>query len=87
MGILTYNIISTSNNSAIYKFVVIRVLFNKPKMKPGIKKTCKRTVGYRVNNVMCYSRISHPLYDFFVFIKYLIAYAKQVFPFSKSLPC
>ncbi len=87
MGIFANNIVCACHNSAIHKFIIVRVLLYKMKTETRCKKPCKRASNNCIDDIMSHSRIGYALYDFLIFIHNIISHAKFVFSFSKSLPC
>jgi len=86
MSILAYNIICSSNNSTIHKFIVIRVLLYQSEAKMRINHSGVWTTGNSVHYIMSNGSISHTLQNLRIFVQYIIAYAKNVTSFTKSLP-
>lgn len=67
-------VIGASNDSAVHKFVVIRVLFYKPESVLRIYHPCVWTTGNGIHNVVCHSRVGNSLQNLIIFSQYVIAY-------------
>ena len=62
-----HNITSISRNSAIYKFVVIRVLFYQLKVETGVEKQSERAAGNGVDYVVGDDFVCHTSDYLFIF--------------------
>lgn len=87
MGIFTNDIISTSYNSTIYKFIVVRILLYQSKTEMRVKHPGVWTTGNGIHYIMSYGSIGHTFQNLRIFVQYVIAHTKHIPTFTESLPC
>ena len=87
MGIFTNDIISTSYNGTIYKFIVVRILLYQSETEMRVKHPGVWTTGNGIHYIMSYGSIGNPFQNLCILVQYIIAHTKYILTFTESLPC
>ena len=86
MSVFANDIAGSSNDGAIHKLIIVRVLGNQMKTELGVNSLSERTFQYGINDVLGNKQIGFPFKDFHVFTDDFIADTQYVSAITKSLP-